>query len=278
VDWAHGDDIHVGGYLLGIGMSRRKFRSGLIILLVAIVALNARDKKPSKSPRKIPQIVQTGKPRSIRLAPRWDPVTGRLSGVIKPLDLERGNYFKGRFDQKGRLERVVYFDENRTPVYEYRLNRDEDGLYRSYSIEFFQDGQLTTINSELIASDLSVVKKGWTVRVTLNTGYLPKRFEVLDGQGIRYYFYTISYPKATNIPGERLVVSEYFRSDSTRIGSRELVYRSGEGLIMLTIRDGRNHILRQKRLERDYTNLETMVTVTDSTGRVLERRIQPGLE
>lgn len=248
-----------------------------MIVLVAVAALYARDKKPAKSPRKIPQIIQTGKPGSVRLAPKWDPVAGRLSGSIESLDLESGQYYRGWFDRDGRLARIRYVDEERRPVYEYRLNRGEQGFYHNYTIIFYRDTRLTDLFPDLIAPDLSTVKKDWKCKVELNAGYLPKSFVVTDSRGIRYYFYSITYPKTGNKPGERWIVSQYFRSDSTRIGVRELVLHSGEGLVRLTVRDGQNRLIRTEKWERDYSNLETFITVTDSTGRVLERRIIPGL-
>ncbi|NOZ74238.1 MAG: hypothetical protein GXO90_02525 [FCB group bacterium] len=246
--------------------------AGILLLAVSV----ARDRP--KPVRKIPQVIQTGTPRAVRLAPKWDPVSGRLLGSLEPLDLETGRYFQGRFDGEGRLSRVRYLDEERKPVYEIRLNRGDRGFYQDYVITFYQRGRLTDLYPDLIAPDLSTFKKGWQCSVKLNTGYLPKSFVMTDAQGIRYYFYSVTYPKTSNTPGERWIISQYFRSDSTRVGSRELTYRSGEGLVALTVRDGQNRLLRKEKWERDYSSLETFVTVMDSTGRVLERRIIPGLE
>ncbi len=250
----------------------------LFFSTLAVSVLTAGGKDPQKMRRKIPQVIQTGKPKSVHLAPKWDPVAGRLEGTLKPLDLERGRYFKGVFDGKGRLDRVIYFDEQRKPVYEYRLSREDDGLYRKYTVRFLQDSQLSEIEPDLIAPDLSTVKKGWRAVVDLNTGFLPKRIEALDGNDILYYYYIITYPKVSNKPGEQLAVSTYYQSDSAKVGSRELRYRTGEGLIEMTIRDAAGHVLKKTELERDYNAMETKVTVLDSTGRVLERRIRPGLK
>ncbi|RMF09095.1 MAG: hypothetical protein D6762_04410 [Candidatus Neomarinimicrobiota bacterium] len=248
---------------------------GLCLLLTVGVA---RDKHQKKKPSALPQVIQKGKPRSLRMARNWDALQGALSGDITPLDLDRGKYFKGQFDRQGFLSRVTYIDEDRQPVYEVRLQRDKSHYFRHYQIRIFRQTRLQELFPDLSLPPVSSLKKGWTIRVRLNSGLYPARIAVLDKQGIQYYFYEITYPKSSNRPDGSLVAVRGFRGDSTLVGSKELVYRSGEGLIQSTWRDARGRIVRKETLERDYTAMETTRTVSDSTGRILERRILPGIQ
>lgn len=206
----------------------------------------------------------------------YNPAKGIASVELQP-DSLIGEYYEIHFSADSQVVRAVYYDRHGRPVraYEPIWQPDKENFFR-YRIIFFRAMPLTRLDPHLYVPDASEIRPGWRALVTLNLHTRrAEKVVVKDRQGILYYFYTFRAEGSTARPQQWLTTARYYRADSTLIGSHQLQFDGAAGLQAIWYYDENQRLLRSKEYAIDHTREEMRVTVKDSTGRIMERRIVP---
>ncbi len=222
------------------------------------------------------QKIITAEPGGIRFFRKWNIRTGELTAPISKQEA-RARYYRAYFDERGFLKRVTYYDKQGKRRWSYRLKRDSTGIYRQYAVEFHVRQPLTRLDNYLFAPDLSEMRPGWKARFYLREqSDRPKKVEVYDQNGILYYFYTFDYrPEGDTTSTRSLIISRYYRADSTQVGSHRLFFRAGSELTRIEYLNAQGELKVTKEFGYDRVRKELIVTLRNPQGEIIDRRIIP---
>ena len=120
-------------------------------------------------------------------------------------------------NESGLVKNVDYINRYGKMLWTFHLRWDDYGKSNEYDIEFYSNKNLSVLNQELFAPDLSAIRPGWIARYKINNTGIPKSVTVMDQLENIYYYYEFNY-------GKNVLKSKYFRSDSILVGSHTVQF------------------------------------------------------
>ncbi len=205
----------------------------------------------------------------------WNPQRRELAEGLTKKDLPGKSYYQARFDQKGRIKSVVYYNANGQRVWTYHLVWDKSGSRSAYTVEFHVRKPLTTLNAYLFAPDVSEMRPGWVAKFKGEYRGIPRTVEVYDPLGNLYYFYRFKYRLEREVPLEESITSVYYRADSTVVGSHKLTFSKNLHLKRIDYYTSTGKLKLSKQYTYARKSEGTLMTVTDTRGDLLEKRFIP---
>ena len=198
---------------------------------------------------------------------KWDPRQQELSEGITKNNSKGIAHYQALLNDQGTVTDVDYFDKNNENLWSFHLNWDDYNKSNEYDIEFHSERNLSKLNQELFAPDLSAVKAGWSARYVINSDGRPEKVKVIDNLGNLYYFYEFTYTK-------KWLKSEYFRQDSTLVGSHTTRFAKGKRVAKITYYNENGEM--KNAIGYEYPSKDTMIiSQFNSRGKVIEKRIIP---
>jgi len=135
---------------------------------------------------------------------------------------------------------------------------------------------LTRFDEFLFADELSEMRRGWSAEMQEREDNRPHTVTITDKLGQVYYYYTLQYMdggKKSRI--KEMIVSEYFRDDSTKVGMHKLFYNRKEYLQKAEYYDSSDKLIYTNVYNYSKAPNELMLTTTNKRGKLLEKRIIP---
>lgn len=198
---------------------------------------------------------------------KWNPKSQELIEGITKKEGAGSPHYRVTLDEKGLVQDVDYFNRHGKNLWTYHMRWNEDGKSSEYDIEFYSRRNLSELNHELFAPDLSAIRPGWIARYHINGQRITKGVSVLDHFENLYYYYQFSY-------GENGLRSKYFRADSVLVGSHTVRFGKNKKPIRATYFN-ENGIMKNA-IEYEYPkDAEKIISQINSMGEVIERRIIP---
>ena len=198
---------------------------------------------------------------------RWNPKKQELSEGITKNNSKGIAHYQALLTNEGIISTVDYFDKNYIKQWSFHMNWDDYDRSNKYDIEFHSNRNLYELNEELFAPDLSTVRNGWKARYEINSDGKPERVKVMDAFGNIFYFYEFTYTK-------KWLKSEYYKQDSTLVGSHTTRFAKGKKIAKITYYDENGEM--KKAISYEYPNKNTMlVSSINSKGKIIEKRLIP---
>jgi (2Fe-2S) ferredoxin len=147
---------------------------------------------------------------------------------------------------------------------------DDEGKSSEYDIEFYSNRNLSELNQELFAPDLSTIRPGWVARYQMNNQGVTRGVKVFDQYENLYYFYQFNY-------GKKGLRSKYFRADSVLVGSHTIRFGENKKPVLITYYN-ENGIMKNAIAYEYPDDAEKIISQINSKGEVIERRIIPKKE
>jgi hypothetical protein len=201
---------------------------------------------------------------------KWNPKTQELlQGLTKKETIGKPHY-RAIMDEGGLVKKVDFFNRFGKMLWTFHLRWDDYGKSNEYDIEFYSNKNLSVLNKELFAPDLSSIRPGWIARYKINNKGTPKTVKVMDPLENIYYFYEFDY-------GLNGLKSKYFRSDSVLVGSHTVKFNKNKNPLKITYYN-ENGIMKNA-ISYEYPNdARIIISQINSKGKVIERRIIPKKE
>ena len=206
----------------------------------------------------------------------WDVEKRDLSDGLTMDQLDGRPFYEVSFSKSGRIKRVTYFDEYRRQLWSYVLRWNRDGTRSEYFIEFHVRESLTMYDEFLFTDDLSEIRPGWKAKIYEREDMRPQTAVIQDKLGQVYYYYTFKYIDGNKQSrSKEVIVSEYFRDDSTKVGMHKLFYKKNDFLRKIEFYDMKDVLIRVQ--SYDYANApqEIILTVENGRGKLQENRYIP---
>lgn len=202
----------------------------------------------------------------------WDPRKIELTDGLTRREAAGRTHYEAVLNRKGKVSAVTVISPYGRRLWTYKLGRAKN----RYDLESHAHQSLTDLDERLFANDLSEMRPGWKASYRIKKSGHPSSVKVLDRLGHVNYFYRFFYKtsKDTVHPG-RLVMSEYYRADSSRVGQHRLVYGPNRKLSLIEYFDENKKLLSSTEYAYRTSEKEMVVTTRNQAGEVLERRIVP---
>ena len=201
---------------------------------------------------------------------KWNPKKQELIDGITRKEAARKPHYRAILDEKGLVQDVDYFNQYGKNLWTYHMRWDDEGKSTEYDIEFYSNRNLSELNDELFAPDLSTIRPGWIARYHINSQGTTKGVSVLDRFENTYYYYEFSY-------GENVLRSKYYRADSVLVGSHTVRFEGNKKPVRITYFN-ENGIMKNAIAYEYPSDAEKIVSQINNKGEVIERRIIPNKE
>ncbi len=206
----------------------------------------------------------------------WDIEKRDLSDGLTRDQLDGRNYYEVTFNSKGRIKNVTFIDKNKRRLWSYILKWNKAGTRSKYSVEFHVREPLTFFDEFLFADELSEMRRGWSTEMKEREDNRPHTVTITDKLEQIYYYYTLQYMDGEGKSRyKEIIVSEYFRDDSTKVGMHKLFYNRKEYLQKAEYYDDGDKLLYTNAYNYSNAPKELLLTSTDGKGKLLEKRIIP---
>ncbi len=204
----------------------------------------------------------------------WDIEIRNLADGLTRDQLDGKNYYEATFNNKGRIKTVTFIDRNKRRLWSYVLKWNKAGTKSKYSVEFHVREPLTLFDEFLYADELSEMRRGWSAEMQEREDNRPHTVTITDKLGQVYYYYTLQYMDGGEKSSiKEIIVSEYFRDDSTKVGMHKLFYNRREYLQKTEFYDSADKLIYTNVYNYSNAPKELMLTSTDNRGKLLEKRI-----
>ncbi len=206
----------------------------------------------------------------------WDIEIRNLADGLTRDQLDGRDYYEVTFNRKGRINNVTYIDDNKRRLWSYVLKWNKAGTRSKYAVEFHVREPLTRFDEFLFVDELSEMRRGWSAEMQEREDNRPHTVTITDKLGQVYYYYTLQYMDG----GEKsrikeIIISEYFRDDSTKVGKHKLFYNKREYLQKAEYFDNTDKLIYTNVYNYNNAPKELMLTSTDTRGKLMEKRIIP---
>ena len=196
---------------------------------------------------------------------KWNPKTQELlNGITKKEAIGEPHYI-ATLDEKGLVNNVHYINKSGKILWAFIMHWNENGESSQYDIKFYSERNLSELNKELFAPDLSSIKTGWIARYKFNAAGITQSVHVLDDFENLYYFYKFKHSK-------KVLESSYFRSDSTLVGSHTVHFNKNNKPTRITYFN-QNKIMKNAVTYEYPRKSEIIISQLNSKSEVIERRI-----
>ena len=210
-------------------------------------------------------------PNKLRLYyQKWNPKKQELLEGITKKSARGESHYRVTLDGKGLVQDVDYFNRYGKILWTYHMRWNDEGKSTEYDIEFYSKRNLSELNQELFAPDLSTIRPGWMARYQLNNQGVTQGVKVFDQYENLYYFYQFNY-------GENGLRSKYYRADSVLVGSHTVRFDSDKKPVRLTYYN-ENGIMKNAIAYEYPKDAEKIISQMNNKGQVIERRIIPKKE
>ena len=210
-------------------------------------------------------------PNKLRLYyQKWNPKKQELLEGITKKSARGKSHYRATLDGKGLVQNVDYFNRYGKILWTYHMRWNDEGKSTEYDIEFYSKRNLSELNQELFAPDLSTIRPGWMARYQLNNQGVTQGVKVFDQYENLYYFYQFNY-------GENGLRSKYYRADSVLVGSHTVRFDSDKKPVRLTYYN-ENGIMKNAIAYEYPKDAEKIISQMNNKGQVIERRIIPKKE
>ena len=210
-------------------------------------------------------------PNKLRLYyQKWNPKKQELLEGITKKSARGESHYRATLDGKGLVQDVDYFNRYGKILWTYHMRWNDEGKSTEYDIEFYSKRNLSELNQELFAPDLSTIRPGWMARYQLNSQGVTQGVKVFDQYENLYYFYQFNY-------GENGLRSKYYRADSVLVGSHTVRFDSDKKPVRLTYYN-ENGIMKNAIAYEYPKDAEKIISQINNKGQVIERRIIPKKE
>jgi len=210
-------------------------------------------------------------PNKLRLYyQKWNPKKQELLEGITKKSARGESHYRATLDGKGLVQDVDYFNRYGKILWTYHMRWNDEGKSTEYDIEFYSKRNLSELNQELFAPDLSTIRPGWMARYQLNNQGVTQGVKVFDQYENLYYFYQFNY-------GENGLRSKYYRADSVLVGSHTVRFDSDKKPVRFTYYN-ENGIMKNAIAYEYPKDAEKIISQINNKGQVIERRIIPKKE
>ena len=158
---------------------------------------------------------------------KWNPKKQELVEGITKKEGKGKPHYRATLDEKGLVQDVDYFNRHGKMLWTFHMRWDEEGKSSEYDIEFYSNRNLSELNHELFAPDLSTIRPGWIARYRINSEGTTKGVSIFDQFENLYYFYQFSY-------GNNGLRSKYYRADSLLVGSHTVRFDTDKKPLRIT--------------------------------------------
>ncbi|HJL74275.1 MAG: hypothetical protein QGI44_08205 [Candidatus Marinimicrobia bacterium] len=204
----------------------------------------------------------------------WDIEKRTLADGLTNDQLDGRDYYEVAFNNKGRIKNVKFIDKNKRELWSYVLIWNKAGTKSRYKVEFHIREPLTLYDEFLFVDDLSEMRKGWVAEIKEREDNRPLTVTIKDKLDQVYYFYTFKYLDGDkNNRAKEIIVSEYFREDSTKVGMHKLFYNKNEFLQKAEYYIHEDSLWRTHKYDYSNAPREIMLTTTDQSDRLIEKRL-----
>jgi hypothetical protein len=201
---------------------------------------------------------------------KWNPKKQELLEGITKKTARGKPHYRATLDNKGLVQDVDYFNRHGKILWTYHMRWEDEGKSSEYDIEFYSNRNLSELNQELFAPDLSTIRPGWVARYQMNNQGVTRGVKVFDQYENLYYFYQFNY-------GENGLRSKYFRADSVLVGSHSIRFGENKKPVRITYYN-ENGIMKNAIAYEYPVDAEKIISQINSKGEVIERRIIPKKE
>lgn len=189
-------------------------------------------------------------------------------------------FYRATFLDSSHVKTVEYFVRRNRLLWAYYFSWDKLKQDSKLSVVFSTHQPLTTLDPHLFHPSASEMRPGWIADFRHNRLGRPLKVTVRDGIGNIYYFYQFKHSYETvgdtlNPTTYRVTTSEYFRSDSTRMGSHRLTFTEANSLVKKEFFDAQGKLT--ETIEYTYypERQEVSVVIRDPKGNILHREVRP---
>ena len=206
----------------------------------------------------------------------WDIEKRDLGDGLTKDQLDGRNYYELTFNSKGRIKNVTFIGKNKRSLWSYQLKWNKAGTRSKYSVEFHVREPLTLFDEFLFADELSEMRQGWIAEIEEREDNRPHTVTVKDKLEQVYYYYTLQYMDGgKKSRSKEIIVSEYFRDDSTKVGKHKLFYNRKDFLHKAEYYNAEDNLKYTNSFDYSNAPREILLTVNNKKGKLLEKRIIP---
>ncbi len=206
----------------------------------------------------------------------WDPGRRDLADGLTRDQLDGREYYEVRFNRSGRIKTVTLFNNQKQKLWSYNFIWNKFGTRSKYEVEFHVREPLTRYDEFLFTHDLSEMRRTWRLGIEEREDGRPHTVIIKDELDQVYYFYKFQY-----IDGEKkshtkeIIISEYFRDDSSKVGMHKLYYNNRDYLFRAEYYNNEDGLLYTNSYNYSNAPREVFLTVKDGKDKLLEKRIIP---
>ena len=198
---------------------------------------------------------------------KWNPKKQELLNGLTKRKASGRSHYRATMNEAGLVKNVDYINRYGKMLWTFHLRWDDYGKSNEYDIEFYSNKNLSVLNQELFAPDLSSIRPGWIARYKIDDSGIPKSVTVMDQLENIYYYYKFNY-------GRNELKSQYFRSDSILVGSHTVQFNQNKKPTKITYFN-ENGIMKNA-IGYEYPNdAKVIISQINNKGKVIERKIIP---
>ena len=201
---------------------------------------------------------------------KWNPRKQELLQGISKKEAVGIPHYRATLDEKGLVQMVDYFNRHNKAMWTFHMHWDDEQKSSKYDIEFYSSRNLSELNQEMFAPELSTIRPGWKARYKYDQMGKTRSVKVMDSHENLYYYYLYQY-------GEDILQSQYFRSDSVLVGSHKVQFNQNKKPIRITYYNENGTM--KNAVGYEYSNdVQIVISQYDHRGKLVERRIIPKKE
>ena len=158
----------------------------------------------------------------------WNPYRRVVDLRGKPHSFYGQIYYQVTYNKEGRIKTVTRFGKDRKPKETYYFIWSRSGARSEYKVKFHEGGNVSRLDKDLYANELSYVRPGWVAHFISRSDGRPREVSFSDSIGFEYFSYHFNYTvvKEDDIFSE-VVESSYFDSNDEFVGRHVLYWGKG---------------------------------------------------
>ena len=198
---------------------------------------------------------------------KWNPKTQELLEGLTRREARAWPHYRATVDENGLVQEVDYISRSGKLQWTFIMKWDDYGKSKEYDIEFHLKKDLSRLNKELFAPDMSMVRPGWICRYKIEENGTPRNVKIMDKLENLYYFYEFEYRK-------KVLKSKYFSSDSTLIGSHTVKFNAKSQPLRISYFN-KNGVMKNA-VEYEYPkDAKIIISQLNANNKVVQRTLIP---
>lgn len=208
----------------------------------------------------------------------WNPHIKRLGKEMLEQKIGDRPFYRASYLDSTHIKSVEYFRRRNRLLWIYYITWDTKKTDSKLSIVFSTRQPLTSLDPHLFHPTASEMKPGWIADFRHNRLNRPLEVTVHDAIGNIYYFYRFIHRFETvgdslNPVTYRISTSEYYRSDTTLIGSHRLIFSETNNLTKKEFFDSLGKLTETIEYIYNPELQEISVLIRDPKGNILHRQV-----